>query len=42
MKRKPRRYRLVGRSSVTGLFTSVAHARKFKRTHIVQRIGYCR
>lgn len=41
MKRKPKRYQLVGRSAKTGRFISVATARRRRSTSIVQRIGYC-
>ena len=40
MKRKPKRYRMIGRSAYTGQFVPLAIARKYKRTHIVQRIGF--
>lgn len=40
MKRKPKRYQIVGRDARSGRFISVAVARKRKATAIVQRIGY--
>lgn len=40
MKRKPKRYQLVGRDAKTGRFIPVAAARKRKSSAIVQRIGF--
>lgn len=40
MKRRARRYRLVGRDARTGRFIPVAVARRRKAHAIVQRIGY--
>lgn len=40
MKRKARRFVLVGRDSRTGRFIPVKTARKRKATAEVQRIGY--
>lgn len=40
MKRRARRFRLVGRDARTGRFIPVAVARRRKASSIVQRIGY--
>ena len=40
MKRKARRFQLVGRDAKTGRFIPVATARRRKASSVVQRIGY--